>query len=396
MPSKRWFRTTWPAAASVGACALVGLLAAGGSFAAQPHPATPIVAGPRSSESERVRYTFTSHERGVPARAIRFRCALDAKALRYCPASFAVRLPVGVHILRVQAVDPQGRQSAITRVRVEILEPPAPSYQVGVAPLNVIAAEGKLWTVNYGDGTVSVFDPATKRATSIRVGGQPGGIAFGAGAIWVSDLGDGTLTRITPSGTIVTRVSLGGRGAGVVVDRGVVYVADYSGGLIRVDASTNQILGRTRLPGQPEAVAIGFGRAWVTNGDGTLTAVNPESGAVDGAPITIGADADDISVGQDALWVVALNAKTLARVDPSSHRVVWRLRTPGSASGVLAAGETIWVSNYDRGTVSRIDPARRQIVKSYRVGSQPRSLAEAAGAIWVANQGSGSISRIAP
>jgi DNA-binding beta-propeller fold protein YncE len=57
----------------------------------------------------------------------------------------------------------------------------APQIRVGAQPLDVIAAGGTLWTENYGDGTMSAIDAATRRVSTFRVGGSPGGIASGAG-----------------------------------------------------------------------------------------------------------------------------------------------------------------------------------------------------------------------
>lgn len=381
---------------AAGLVAALPLAADAGARPARPSagPQAPLVSGPLSSERAVVRYRFTSSEAGVPPRRLRFLCAVDSSSLRPCRSTFVVRLASGVHTLRVRAVDPRGRRSPVTTVEIEILHPAGAEFAVGSQPLNVIAAAGRLWTENYGDGTVSIFDPATKKVTSVRVGGSPGGIAAGAGSVWVSDLGDGTLTRLDEDGTLVRRIPLGGRGAGVAVADGVVYVADYAGGLTRVDASTNHVVGRTKLPGQPEAVAVGFSRVWVTNGDGTVTALDPQTGAVDGAPIRVGQDADDVSIGTDAVWAVALYGKKLVRIDPGSRRVTLTASTPGQAAGVLATANAVWVSHYDRGTVARFDPARKRFVDLYRVGLEPRSLAAASGAVWVVNQASGSISRV--
>ena len=156
------------------------------------------------------------------------------------------------------------------------------------------------------------------------------------------------------------------------------------------------MLGRTSLSDRPEAVAAGFGRIWVTNENGTVTTLDPVTGAVVGSPILVGADADGISLTDDAVWAVALYGRTLVRIDPATSRVITRVKTPGQASGVLATGGSVWVSSYDLGTVSRFDVARGRFVKTYRVGKQPRGLAEAGGAIWVANQSSNSVSRISP
>jgi streptogramin lyase len=134
----------------------------------------------------------------------------------------------------------------------------------------------------------------------------------------------------------------------------------------------------------------------VTSQDGTITTLDPRTGAADGGPIAIADDVDDVFISADAVWAVSLYGKTLARIDPTTRRVAATQRTPGEASGVLAAAGSIWVSNYDLGTVTRFDPSTLALVKTYRVGTQPRGLAAAGGSVWVANQRSNSVSRITP
>lgn len=107
----------------------------------------------------------------------------------------------------------------------------------------------------------------------------------------------------------------------------------------------------------------------MTNENGTVTTLDPVTGAVVGSAVEVGPDADGISLSSDAVWAVALYGQTLVRIDPATSQVVTRVKTPGQASGVLAAGGSVWVSNYDRATVSRFDVARGRFVKSYRVGN---------------------------
>jgi streptogramin lyase len=356
---------------------------------ASSRPPAPQVIGPRVSESPVVSYRFRS-----PRRDVRYRCAIDAARLRACRSPYRVRLSVGTHRLRVQAVDRRGRLGGVTKIRVRILEPRAPEVRVGVSPLDAIAVGDAIWTENFGDGTASIVDTSKRRVTSVTVGGVPGGIAYGAGSVWIGDFGDGTLTRLTTVGQVVTRIPLGGQSAGIAVSGTTAYVADYTGGLSRVDTTTNQVLGRTPLPNRAEAVAVGFGLVWVTDDAGNVTTLDPGTGAVVGAPIQVGSDADGISLTSDAVWAVALYGQALVRIDPVTRQVVTRVKTPGQASGVLASESTVWVSNYDLATVSKYDVAAGRFVKTYRVGRKPRSLAPAGGAVWVANQSSDSISRL--
>src|SRR2546430_5524632 len=199
-------------------------------------PPPPQVIGPRVSESTVVTYRFRSSTNGV-----RFRCAVDEARMRACRSPYGVRLGIGPHTLRVRAVDSKGRTSRATRVRIRILQRPAPEVRVGVAPLDVIATGETLWTENYGDGTVSIVDASTRSVRSVQVGGVPGGIAYGAGTVWVTDFGDGTVTRMDTTGRVVARISLAGQSSGIAIDGGTAYVADYTCGLWRIGAAPDAL-----------------------------------------------------------------------------------------------------------------------------------------------------------
>lgn len=205
------------------------------------HPPAPQVIGPRVSEKPVVTYRFRSRR----ARS-HFRCAVDESPFRPCRSPYRLRLTVGVHTLRVR----DGQAGSVAKIRIRILEPKAPEVRVGVAPLDVIAVGDAVWTENYGDGSASIVDGATRQAIRVQVGGVPGGIASGGGSVWIADFGDGSVARLDPSGHLQARIALGGQSSGVAISGGIAYVADYTGGLWRIDTSTNQPLGRTSLPGR--------------------------------------------------------------------------------------------------------------------------------------------------
>ena len=63
-------------------------------------------------------YRLSATDAFTPAAALRFRCGVDAAPLRPCAARLALRLPPGLHVLRVRAVDAAGNRSALTRLTV--------------------------------------------------------------------------------------------------------------------------------------------------------------------------------------------------------------------------------------------------------------------------------------
>src|SRR5262249_24185060 len=93
---------------------------------AHARPTPPVVNGPRSTTGTRPLYRFSPHEAGIAARRIRFRCSFDRPRLHRCASRYSQRLAVGRHVLRVQAVDPAGRRSALRKVRVQVLPATGP------------------------------------------------------------------------------------------------------------------------------------------------------------------------------------------------------------------------------------------------------------------------------
>lgn len=365
-------------------------------------PTAPTVKGPRRTSSPTPVFMFAARERGVPAGRIRFRCAFDSTRLRACARRYSKRLAVGAHRLRVQAVDPGGRRSRVTVVRVVVVAP-APrtlpvtaTVTVGATPVGVAFGAGAVWAVNFRGGSVSRIDPATNRVTAtIDVGGQPYGIGFGDGAVWVGDYEAGNVTRIDPAtNKVVAKVSLSGQAINPAIGAGSAWFPNFTGGsLQQVDVRTNSLVATIPLGGNPECAALApDGTLWVSNEDGSVEHVDPRTKAVIGR-IAVPADPDFLAV-DGSVWVTSLRAAAVTRIDPGSSQPSGRIDAPAGTQGVATGGGSVWVSNYNDGTLLRIDPQALKIVARYRVGDQPRGVAVGGGAVWVANGLSNSVSRV--
>ena len=266
---------------AVTACLLaLGITAAAPAAANYRRPTAPVVRGARFISTPVVHLRFQARERGVAARRIRFRCALDGGRLKSCPASFTARLAVGAHSLRVRAVDPRGRTGPITRVRITVQPsgPPVKSIPVSGSPVNLVFAQDAVWASS-SDGSVSRIDPATNKvAARIAVGtGQLGGVAYGDGSLWVANFEGGELDRVDPgSGSVVARIAVGGQPVGpAVAGDGTVWVSNFDGSVERIDPAKNTVSARIVVGGKAEATAIAFGLVWSTNNDGTIATIDP-------------------------------------------------------------------------------------------------------------------------
>jgi virginiamycin B lyase len=131
----------------------------------------------------------------------------------------------------------------------------------------------------------------------------------------------------------------------------------------------------------------------VPNEDGTLARIDPSSNKLV-AKVRVGADPDDAAVCDGEIWTTSLLGSRLFDVDPSAGAVAARVPV-GVGSVGLACGSALWTANYNTGVLLRIDPRRRTVTGRANVGAKPRSIALGGGSVWVANQASGTISRVA-
>jgi streptogramin lyase len=146
---------------------------------------------------------------------------------------------------------------------------------------------------------------------------------------------------------------------------------------------------------RPFAVTASHGALWVVLAESTeyyanpknrpsqLVRVDPASGEVlDTIPVP--GNATGVAVGGGAVWVVStLEPITIYRIDPTTKRVVARIDTGHTATGVLVYQEPyLWAANQD-GYLTRID-SRTNAATVFEVGSPEWPALVAQGnAIWI-------------
>jgi len=385
--------------ASVGASAAA--LAVSWDRTAQ--PTKPRIIGPRDTTDRTPSFRFVSHEAGFRDRALRFRCGVDRKRPHGCPRRYTLRLNVGRHLLRVRAVDPEGRRSSASSAQVNVIRPlprADRTIRVGSEPYNVAEGFGSVW-VTVARGLVRL-DPATGAVIArIDVGGRPWGVATGGGAVWIANQEDSTVSRIDPStNAIVWRARLdqdplsSPSPVGVTIGGGSVWAADNGSDKVwRLDPGTGQILGVAHIGDSHEFVGFGEGVVWVASENGTVGRIDPTSGAVTKL-ITAGSDADFLGFSPGAVWVTNYQTGSLFRLDPATGDVAAKFEIGAGAQGVAFDGSSLWVAKYNYAQVLRVDPATGRVQRRVRIGLKPRGVAVAGGSVWVANSRSGTVSQI--
>ena len=122
------------------------------------------------------------------------------------------------------------------------VDPEDPSKQVAFKvdgdPGSLLVVDDRIWVVNPGDGTVTVFDPASRDSETIDVGGEPRDLAADSRRLWVANA-DGYVTSIDLRSDATEQIDVSGAG------------------------------------GSPQAIAVGQ-QVWATTGGGNrLIAVAP-------------------------------------------------------------------------------------------------------------------------
>ncbi len=129
-----------------------------------------------------------------------------------------------------------------------------------------------------------------------------------------------------------------------------LYGAPY---LLKVDPLKNVVVGRTPIGNGSCGLGFGAGSLWIEDtSSGTVSRVSARS-AKRIATIKVGALPYDATFAYDAAWVTLYGAGSVARIDPTTNRVVKRFRL-SSATGVVGAFGSIWAAGADG--VIRIDP----------------------------------------
>jgi streptogramin lyase len=150
-----------------------------------------------------------------------------------------------------------------------------------------------------------------------------------------------------------------------------------------------------------DQVAVGEGAVWFShNHVGVISRADPESNDVVG-DIEIGDhEVRALATGEGALWVSDLSK--VSRIDPETNEVVARIEIGGGEAlpAEIAVGEgTVWVGNHVDNTLFRIDPDTNEVTGPPIEVGEFDSIAVGEGAVWVANgveEGVDTVTRIDP
>lgn len=171
-----------------------------------------------------------------------------------------------------------------------------------------------------------------------------------------------------------------------------------------LDHSGVAVTGQTAVDRQPGNPAAGFGSVWVpSSASGIVDRVDPSSLKViarirDGATTTSVQNQyfDSVAVSAKAVWHASDVGGSVSRIDPRTNKVVKRLLVPGRPGAIAASSAGVYVSLFNTPTVLRIDPSTLRIVKRASVGGPALGVAYGAGSAWAVTSNGPALVRLDP
>ena len=269
----------------------------------------------------------------------------------------------------------------------------------------VLSEGGSAHILRVLPNSVGVIDPKTNKVVGqIAVGIRPGALAVGKGSVWVGNQEDKTLSRIdVPTRRVERTIPLDATPTGVAEGEGSVWVAEGAvGALARISPEFNAVTARlenlagaVRVSGGPSgSVALGDAAVWVAYGNSVVARINPTTNRVVATGYA-GFSSSAIAYGEGAVWITNRVANTVSRFSTSTNRKIADIAVGRAPSGVAVGGGAVWVTDTEDNAVSRVDPGSGSST-SIPVGLAPAGIAFGQGAIWVANSKAGTVSRIDP
>jgi DNA-binding SARP family transcriptional activator/ABC-type branched-subunit amino acid transport system substrate-binding protein/sugar lactone lactonase YvrE len=286
---------------------------------------------------------------------------------------------------------------------------------VGTTPTAVASGEGAVWVLDADTRTLSRYEPNEDTISTFATGATPTDLTVGAGGVWV---GNGrrlsssqfvgpvatSVARIDPhSQTERASIELPQQGGSfsnlvenhlAVTDDALWAVApDFS--LVRVDARSFAVTNVAR-PFPVQAVATGSAGVWALGTDGAVARLDPSTGKVLARTRVPATSVAGIAVGTDAAWVTSPSDGILWRVTADAEPTLGSVAVGQGAGDVAAGDETVWIANPLSGTVTQVSTATTAVVRTVQLGGVPRSLAVDGDRVWasVSNLGAPPVSDV--
>jgi hypothetical protein len=307
------------------------------------------------------RVRWQAHDRDVPARLTGLGGAVPLVAIGLVATGVPAG-PVGTTI--APTIDGAASATAIPD-HATVLRVDAETGEVlavlptGPDPLLLRIASGHVWTMNFGDGTLTHVDPSTDTASTLDVG-EAVAIDSDGEDIWVARDGN-VLARLDgASGEEEAALTVGAEPLFALRDAGFLAIA---GGSVWLTI--------------PPPDARFRHEVW---------RIDPDSGRVL-AHVPIGPNPGPPFADGDYLWVVTTGDQRLTRIDIRTVEAV-PVDVDRFPWSVTAGDGSMWIGHHVRPKVRRFDPLTLEISADVLLEADPRGLGFGGGRLWVATENS--------
>jgi DNA-binding beta-propeller fold protein YncE len=268
--------------------------------------------------------------------------------------------------------------------------------RVGENPSLLRTASGRPWTMNFGDGTLSLIDPETNSAATIDVG-EVAGIASDGIDVWAAVDGRRIVKVEAETGEEKRALQVAGRklfelgDAGfLAVDGDVIWLtvpklgrrlADQS--LWQIDPTTGEQRDVIDIGSDPLPPLLAGRHIWIvtfSRGLSRIDKVTHEEQSVE-----VGARPWGLAAGSGSLWVGDERGGVWL-VDPVTAKSTALIPTSEGVRGVAVGGGRVWAAT-ETGVVS-INPSTHEIVHEIKLmdplpGYGPAGIEYLNGDVWV-------------
>ena len=292
-------------------------------------------------------------------------------------------------ILTSDAESAEGAAGTLPRGGSVVATVPLPPGKGSLA-----VGEGAVWVFSNDASELLRIDPETNSVVArIEIAATSEDAAAGAGAVWVSHPGSDRVSRIDPStNTVAATIPVGPEPAGLAVTRDAVWVANIGGPSVsRIDPATNRVVATIRvgparlccsehmmLAAREDAVWVGVPNA------NTIVRVDPATNRVTNVVQVPGAPCAFVVADEDAVWSAGGSCGDyLFRIDARTRKLTTTVLGVPHPVGLALYDGSLWVAALFAPSVDRIDPETGRVVARLPTGGLPVRLAAGFGAVWV-------------
>lgn len=111
--------------------------------------------------------------------------------------------------------------------------------------------------------------------------------------------------------------------------------------------------------------------------------IGPRKGGLEASAIEVGSGAQNVTVGDDSVWVSGVGDVAVSEIDVETEEVVGE-PIPGELPGEIAVvNGNVWVGSNSGNTLIRIDPTTHEVLQEEQLGQTPQHLADGGDLLWV-------------